>query len=106
MYGVAPGQSDTASGHATLTSTMTAPATSSCRRRRHTGTGAKTTYASPSAGHPALQHLGHERQADDRAGEREVVRLAGLEGPDGEIRAEHEQQDEQCVRVVHPRDRD
>ena len=50
MYGLAPGHSDTATGQATLTSTITAPASSSWRTRVQTPTGANAMYATASAG--------------------------------------------------------
>jgi len=50
MYGLAPGHSDTATGQATLTSTITAPAISNWRTRVQTPTGANAMYAMASAG--------------------------------------------------------
>ena len=50
MYGAEPGQSETASGHAALTATIAAPATSSPRTRASSRGGPASAYAAASAG--------------------------------------------------------
>ncbi len=56
--------------------------------------------------HPALQHLGHERQAHDHAGPDEPLRRPRLERPHEQVRGADEQQHEQRVGVVEAPERD
>ena len=84
MYGAEPGHSDTASGHAADTATMTTPGeqrAGAARTASRGGPASRYTAAERGHDHPALEHLGHERQADEHApAHSEVLRPAGLDG--------------------------
>ena len=110
MYGVEPGHSDDRERpRGADRDHRRRPATASWRTRASSARrpGQQVRGAERRHDHPALQHLGHEGQADDRA---RPARGACVR-PDSsartrEVRGRDEQQHEQRVGVVDARDRD
>ena len=84
------------------TTTIAAPASSSCTIRRPElgGRGDQVRQRERRHHQQRLQHLGEEAEADERAGQHQPPRSAVLDGPDGRVGAGDQQQHEQRVRVV------